>query len=77
MSQQEQTSAALEAKALAAIDGAASVRLTLMQGRGLVKVKDVQAYRDELRRIVADLTQAAIDADNKATAYAELHSLPQ
>ena len=72
MNQQEQTSAVLNAKALAAADCAASVRMTLMLTGGVPEgVQNPQAYRNAVRRISDGLTQDAIDADARATAYAE------
>lgn len=53
------------AGAHAAADCAASVRIML--GRGVpAGVTDEKAYRDEVRRIGDDLTQAAVDQDLEA-----------
>jgi hypothetical protein len=55
------------AKAVAAADCASSVRMTIAAGCGIPEgVKNVQAYRDEVKRIGDDLTWDAEDANYEA-----------
>jgi hypothetical protein len=52
------------AKANAAADCAACVRMTLVLTQGVpVDVNNGDAYRDEVRAICDDLTQRAVDLD--------------
>ena len=69
---QEQTSKKLDAKAMAAADCIYAVRSALQLG-GLGGVEDIEAYKDELRRIGADLSRDALAANATAKAYRELH----
>ena len=72
----EQTYDVAYAKAMAAADCASSIRMTVILGGGVAEgVKDVKAYRDELRRLADDLTQQAVDADVAAQAYAERYCI--